>query len=315
MLQLWRSVIRLQKAQRILQARSRQAKKQCIHDLLWEASQSPSGLTSVFRLLKVLVPAAPRRKLQLRHLDGRPLGTSEAMAAIKDFFHDLYNLPTQPGCTPSLEPPDTPVQLTQSKLQHALGSIPASKALPVEEAPSLLWRAGAAVFAGKLLWNVNGWLADMRQPPSEWHIADICLIPKPSKPMLGPDSLRPISLLHPVAKALATVLNQRLLPHLHQAVADQPQYAYTAGRSAQDALDRALRHCVHVREIMQAQKQTLHLKRQDYHVEDINGGITLSLDLQKAFDLLPRHRLKEALEATTAEPGLIWTILKIQGGV
>ena len=187
------------------------------------------------------------------------------MTVIKDYFHNLYNLPVHPDNTPNLEPPDTPTQLTLSELQHAIGSIPASKALPVKEAPSLLWRAGATVLADKLLRSVNGWMADMlRPPPSEWHIADICLLPKPSKPMLGPDSLRPISLLHPVAKALATALNQRLLPHLHKAVADQPQYAYTAGRSAQDALDRALRHCVHVREIMQAQKQTLHLKRQDY---------------------------------------------------
>lgn len=192
LLRLWRSVVRLKQAQRILQARSRQAKKQRIHDLLWEASQSQSGVTSVFRLLKVLAPAAPRRKLQLRHKDGRPLGTSEAMTVIKDYFHNLYNLPVHPDNTPNLEPPDTPIQLTLSELQHAIGSIPASKALPVKEAPSLLWRAGATVLADKLLRSVNGWMADMlRPPPSEWHIADICLLPQPSKPMLGPDSLRP----------------------------------------------------------------------------------------------------------------------------
>ena len=158
LLRLWRSVVRLKQAQRILQARSRQAKKQRIHDLLWEASQSQSGLTSVFRLLKVLAPAAPRRKLQLRHKDGRPLGTSEAMTVIKDYFHNLYNLPVHPDNTPNLEPPDTPIQLTLSELQHAIGSIPASKALPVKEAPSLLWRAGATVLADKLLRSVNGWM-------------------------------------------------------------------------------------------------------------------------------------------------------------
>ena len=158
LLRLWRSVVRLKQAQRILQARSRQAKKQRIHDLLWEASQSQSGVTSVFRLLKVLAPAAPRRKLQLRHKDGRPLGTSEAMTVIKDYFHNLYNLPVHPDNTPNLEPPDTPTQLTLSELQHAIGSIPASKALPVKEAPSLLWRAGATVLADKLLRSVNGWM-------------------------------------------------------------------------------------------------------------------------------------------------------------
>ena len=126
----------------------------------------------MFRLLRMLAPAAPRRKLQLRHRDGRPLGTSEAIASIRDFYHDLYNQSSQNSSVLCLEPPENPTQLAYEELQHALGSIPASKALPAKEAPSKLWRAGASVLAAKLLESVNGWLADMRQlPPSEWNIA------------------------------------------------------------------------------------------------------------------------------------------------
>ena len=150
-----------------------------------------------------------------------------------------------------------------------------------------------------------------RPPPQEWHVAEICLLPKPSKPLKGPDMLRPISLLHPVSKCLATALNGRLQSCLHTAVSRQPQFAYVAGRAAQDAIDRALMHCQHVRSLLQAQRQTIHLRKQDHHPTEISGGVTLSLDLQKAFDLLPRDKLLAALEAAQAEPSLVWTILKL----
>ena len=65
-------------------------------------------------------------------------------------------------------------------------------------------------------------------------------------------------------------------------------------------------HCQHVRSLLQAQRQTIHLRKQDHHPTEISGGVTLSLDLQKAFDLLPRDKLLAALEAAQAEPSLVW---------
>ena len=193
-----------------------------------------------------------------------------------------------------------------------LSALPARKALPSTEMPALLWKHGARVLAEKLLPQLNAWLSDMTQPPpSDWNISEICLIPKPNKPLIGPEALRPISLLHPVAKSLASALNKRLLPFLKPAVSAQPQYAYVAGRSARDALDRALLHCKHVRDILQAQRSTIHLKHQDHQREDLKGGLTLSLDLQKAFDLLPRDKLAAALADAQVDDNLAWTILKI----
>ena len=133
-------------------------------------------------------------------------------------------------------------------------------------------------------------------------MAEICLLPKPSKPLKGPDTLRPISLLHPVSKCLATALNGRLQSCLHTAVSRQPQFAYVAGRAAQDAIDRALMHCQHVRSLLQAQRQTIHLRKQDHHPTEISGGVTLSLDLQKAFDLLPRISCWQPLKQPRLSP-------------
>ena len=65
LLRLWKATVTLKRAQRELLARSRKAKRQRIHDLLEEAAQAPASLTSVFRLLRAIAPAAPKRKLQL----------------------------------------------------------------------------------------------------------------------------------------------------------------------------------------------------------------------------------------------------------
>ena len=205
LLRLWKLSITLKRAQRELLARSRKAKRQRIHELLEEAAQAPAGLTPVFRLLRTIAPAAPKRKLQLRTQQGIPLGTVEAMQLIKEYYHQLFNQ------LPSAEqriPPQTPIQISLKEFTMELSALPARKALPSTEMPALLWKHGARVLAEKLLPQLNAWLSDMTQPPpSDWNISEICLIPKPNKPLIGPEALRPISLLHPVAKSLASALN------------------------------------------------------------------------------------------------------------
>ena len=207
LLRLWKLSITLKRAQRELLARSRKAKRQRIHELLEEAAQAPAGLTPVFRLLRTIAPAAPKRKLQLRTQQGIPLGTVEAMQLIKEYYHQLFNQ------LPSAEqriPPQTPIQISLKKFTMELSALPARKALPSTEMPALLWKHGARVLAEKLLPQLNAWLSDMTQPPpSDWNISEICLIPKPNKPLIGPEALRPISLLHPVAKSLAKQRNAR----------------------------------------------------------------------------------------------------------
>ena len=148
-------------------------------------------------------------------------------------------------------------------------------------------------------------------PPSEWHVADICLLPKPHKPVAGPETLRPISLLHPVAKALATIINGRIKPNLLQLVDGLPQFSYLEGRSVQDALDRAMAHCTRVRSILNAQRQNVHLKKQGHAPSPCRGGITLSLDLQQAFDLMPRDRLLEAMQLAGIDYSLQYAIMQL----
>ena len=216
------------------------------------------------------------------------------VSTIQQYYQQLFN---QPCGSCQLSAPHAPLQLDLADFQNALADLPSGKALPPNELPALLWKLGARSLACKLLPELNHWLSHMHlPPPSDWNIADICLIQKPGKPVAGPESLRPISLLHPVSKALATIINHRITPRLQHLAAALPQFSYLGGRSVQDALDRAMAHCTRVRSILHTQRQNLHLKRQGHAPQPCRGGLTLSLDLQQAFDLMPRDRLLEAMQ-------------------
>ncbi|CAE7845917.1 unnamed protein product, partial [Symbiodinium necroappetens] len=159
---------------------------------------------------------------------------------------------------------------------------------------------------------LNAWLADMSvPPPEEWHVADLCLIPKPSKPMTGPEALRPISLIHPISKALSLIRNNHIKPQLWQLVHDLTQMAYLEARSVQDALDRASAHCARVRAVLRAQQQNIHLRKQGHRPADCRGGVLLSVDLRQAFDVMPRSKLQEAMDLAKADPAAQHVILQL----
>ncbi|CAE7513346.1 unnamed protein product [Symbiodinium sp. CCMP2592] len=200
---------------------------------------------------------------------------------------------------------------SSTEVTAALKGLPSGKAVPASLPPAVLWKEAADLMAPDIAVQINSWLADMRHPPPDgWHIADIFLLLKPGKPP-SPSSLRPISLLHPVAKAIAVILKQRLQPAADAVLSELPQFAYLQNRSAQDALDRAFTHCCHVQSILRAQTATPQTRYQGHTVLPCRGGITLSVDLRKAFDLMPRAHLLTALQNSKADPALVWTIMSL----
>ena len=309
-IRLWQAYARLQKIQMQLRRRCRDAKKVKIQNLLQDAASQPQSLPSVFRLLRWIAPPVPKRRLQLRTDKGMPCSTQEALQEIRTYFHDLYH--TSPDtCIGRMQPPEQPIRFSVAEFEAALAELPSNKAVPATLPPALLWKTAASCLAQKLTPQLNEWLADMtRPPPSEWHVADIFLLLKPGKKPSAA-ALRPISLLHPVAKALATMLKHRVQPAVNTFLEQLPQYAYTQQRSAQDALDRAFTHCTLVQAILRAQTLTPQARKQGHQVLPCRGGITLSVDLRKAFDLMPREHLLSALSQAKIDDAHCWTIMQL----
>ncbi|CAE7253515.1 unnamed protein product [Symbiodinium sp. CCMP2592] len=159
-----------------------------------------------------------------------------------------------------------------SRLQHGL---PSGKAVPASLPPAVLWKEAADLMAPDIAVQINSWLADM------------------------------------LAKAIAVILKQRLQPAADALLSELPQFAYLQNRSAQDALDRAFTHCCHVQSILRAQTATPQTRYQGHTVLPCRGGITLSVDLRQAFDLMPRAHLLTALQNSKADPALVWTIMSL----
>ena len=303
----WKELSALQKHQRELRRHCQQLRRQRLSRRLQEAVTC-QGYIGIYRVLSLFSPKQPRRKLQLKAPNGMPLDIASTVQTIRDYYQVLYHK-HQPVWSDGDGPP---FQISWAQLHSALASLPRNKALPPGVAPSRLWGIAADPLTDKYLPALNGWLADMSvPPPEEWHVADLCLIPKPSKPLTGPEALRPISLIHPISKALSIILNNRIKPQLWHLVADLPQMAYLESRSVQDALDRASAHCARVRAVLRAQRQNIHLRKQGHRQAECKGGVLLSIDLRQAFDVMPRPRLKEAMDLAQVDPAAQHVILQL----
>ncbi|CAE7539323.1 unnamed protein product [Symbiodinium sp. CCMP2592] len=198
------------------------------------------------------------------------------------------------------------------ELTGVITQLPSGKALPSWLAPAPLWSLAAAPVADVIHPALTQWLTHMTDPmPGQWPKSSLCLLAKPSKPPKCPENLRPIALLHPVSKCLAKLAAGLLRPTVQHLATRFPQFAYIGGRSVEDSIERACSRCAAVRTTLEAQKYNIHLRRQGHVTGKCKGGITLSLDLSRAFDCLPREILHKALVFAAVEPTLIDLILHI----
>ena len=117
--------------------------------------------------------------------------------------------------------------------------------------------------------------------------------------------------VHPVSNCLAKLAAELLRPSVQALAARFPQYAFISQRSVEDSIERACSHCAAVRTTIEAQKYNIHLRRAGCKAGKCKGGLTLSLDLSRAFDCLPREVLHSALVFAEVHPQLIDLILHI----
>ena len=263
--------------------------------------------SDVFKAAKILYPKTPRRKLQLRDSDGNIQSREAESAQFAAFFRQLYAGP--PSTTWSLQ---CSLEFSEEEVRSAIRRFSPSKALPSKSAPSVLWKATIDPCSGQLRTQFD----QLLQPgeislPSSWAIAELALLPKPGKALKTAADVRPIALLHPCAKILAAMVAERLRPWALQYISDIPQFAYVAGRSLQHALERVVAHCVRVRGMLAGQSINIHAKRSQQKPLPLTGGCTLSLDISKAYDKLPRSELYQALTHAKVDADLIAIIMAI----
>ena len=300
----WLLATRISRTQRLLKQACRAKKRARVEVLLEEAENSPRPST-VFSVIRRLAPKSKVMRVQLRDALGRLLIGEEEAAFIAKYLRKIFSSEAKSG--PPDSAPITGPEFTYDELKGALECLAGNKALPSAFAPAQLWKLVPDVVVPSLL-PVMNLQSDHLQ--SDWHKVQLCLIPK--LPVVRePKSLRPISLLHPANKLLATMLADRVRPKVCQYLATVPQWAYLPGRSAADALESVCSHLFQVRSMLQENTHGVTKRFRGTLIHKLLGGISISLDVKKAFDSLSHAFLEEAMREACFDAAEISIILHL----
>ena len=199
----WRRVVALQKLQRELRRQGRDRKIQQIEQAV--------NSENVFKAARRFAPKTKKQRLQLRTPDGHLQTKAEEFEDIVQYFSNLYASHTPPG----QEQLQDPLNLSWDEVDQAIGKLSPSKAMPTYSPPAALWKAMRLQLAPVLVQQFNTvFRPGVINLPRAWCLSELVLLPKPGKTLTSPSQLRPICLLPPVAKVLATTLAMRLEPYL-----------------------------------------------------------------------------------------------------
>lgn len=244
---------------------------------------------TLFQAVRELAPKMPRRRIMLRDSSGHLLGPQASADFLKEWYQAQYEDTHIPADTTPYSWP-----FTADVFARGLASLPAQKALAPAYAPAPLWKGGANNIAEHLhsYWHKCCYQA---QYPSFWGSGTLAFLIKPNKTGAHPQHLRPIALLEPTDKVTMGLLADAILHELRPQLVRLPQYAYTAMRSCDDAINRVTTHCRAVRQAMSIFQYPIHGKATGQVQPDLLGGLLVSLDLTRAFDTVNRKRLFDGL--------------------
>ena len=243
----------------------------------------------LFQLINRFAPKQPRRRMQLRTVQGQLATATEEHSILCRFVQDVWS-----GSPTSTTHPDviagTP--FSEQDVRSALESIPISKAIAPGFAPGAIWRALANhvtpwLFSLLQCW----WYQDNPIIPDCWRHGWLFWLPKPGKPPTTPAALRPIALQEPVGKALMGVLCRVGQTDSLDSMLHWPLWAYLPHRSTLDSLLRVAQHCKTVRSLVQSQRSTPFTRASQQDRYKLCGGVQLLVDLSRAFDSVDRNRL------------------------
>ena len=285
----WKAASDFSKASRCLRDQSRLLKRESLLRKLAEAEQAAAkgDQRVLHQIVRGLAPRCQKLVSRLRDPQGQLLGKDAALQAMLNYAKDTFCiLPDEPDI-PAMQ---DSWQCTDQDVQRELQKLGVFKAVPAGIAPAALWRccagAIAPVLGNSLRHHFQAGSTQCLQ--DELHDAYITLVPKPQKPAIAVENLRPIGLQCPSAKLIAGLLRQSLLEVLLPLITNLPQYAYAKHRGTFDALLRVHLHFEDASVLLRTNRVNRFQQHSGRKQHACVGGLSLSLDLSRAYDLTSR---------------------------
>ena len=253
-----------------------------------EAAQK-HDMHRMYSLINRYAPKSTRRRPQIRNSHGAIASPQEELLILKNFVEDIWGGPRSIPVSLSQAPG---IPFTLPELTEALRGIPLHRAVAHPFAPGLVWRSQSHVIA-PILFQILGqwWSVNPPYIPQIWKDGWMLMLGKPNKPATTPYNLRPIALQDPVGKAIIGLLIRHACADAKPLMLPWPIWAYLPTRSTLDAICRVASHCKMVALLVASQKPTPHARALGVPKYCFCGGVSVMLDLERAFDNVSREKL------------------------
>ena len=234
-LQAWRAYAKFIQVCKVLRRRSRQARKQLLHDKLDLAKQAAQQRNShmLYSVVRSIAPKTFRKAVRIHSKSGTLLTTQEEHQEIVHYFRALF-LSSSASC--EIEAPDMPDRITTAEVRSALQATQIGKAVPKGCAPASAWKICQGQVEQRVTELADSFYTGQQRLPIHWLDCYLSLLPKPNKSTRRPESLRPLGLQDAASKAFSRIIKCKLFDQVRSKLEQYPQYAYLPHRSTYDAI-------------------------------------------------------------------------------
>ena len=257
----------------------------------------------MFSIINKYSNKRPLVRTRLRTADGRIADQYQSHAMLADFVRTTWQGP----CTIGMEASTgLGVPFTETELAEALARVHLNKSVAQPFLPAAVWRSAPNDVAHFLMGHLEQWWT--HNPPlipQCWRDSWLFFLPKPGKANTHPSHLRPISLMEPLGKIVMGLLAKKLKQCIGSHLCQYPHFGFLPMRAATDAVNRVATHCRNIRALVSNGRRTVANQRAGNARMPICGGLSLFVDLERAFDTVNRRFLFQHLDTMEAPVHLV----------